>query len=413
MRFRALFLLALLFPGNTAAEASLLAANAGQGASGNSSDAPDLIVQDPCSPRWRTNSGQALLRIILFPWSAFFGYSRFANVAEIRGPYEASPQGLARLVVDICAAKRAQNDAALDRFFNGLILPDHEVWMSATFGATMGKRIAATYSRERAQVPALFSSAFTAFIEEGATRAIIHTLDEDFVHVVGYFGTPSVNLWKQLPERLYEVRIMSDGRPTPNSRRQFIFAHVEGGFRYLGTLEPAPAAPEETLAAPAPDTEVPRGVGSADYSGSGMSGGVLGGVPGGVPGGVVGGVIGGVIGEPPAATEPPPPTSKTRVQTVRVGGGGMQSKLIRRVDPAYPPLARQAHVSGVVLLEVTVARDGSVQAVRVLRGHPLLTASAIAAVKQWQYVPTLLNGEAVQVITIVTLNFQLSTPPPE
>jgi TonB family protein len=92
---------------------------------------------------------------------------------------------------------------------------------------------------------------------------------------------------------------------------------------------------------------------------------------------------------------------------IRVGGGILAPKKIRDVLPVYPDDARQARVQGVVILEITVAADGSVADARVLRSISLLDAAAVAAVRQWQYEPTLLNGVAVPVIMTVTVNFSL------
>ena len=78
---------------------------------------------------------------------------------------------------------------------------------------------------------------------------------------------------------------------------------------------------------------------------------------------------------------------------------------VHHVAPTYPPIAQSARVSGVVILEALIAEDGSVRDVKVLRSVPLLDASAIEAVRQWRFTPTLLNGVPVQVIMTVTVTF--------
>jgi protein TonB len=83
------------------------------------------------------------------------------------------------------------------------------------------------------------------------------------------------------------------------------------------------------------------------------------------------------------------------------------SKLIRRVEPEYPELAKRARVQGIVLLQVVVDEQGNVTEVNIIRGHPLLNQAAVDAVSQWKYSPTLLNGEPVPVIATVTVNFVL------
>jgi protein TonB len=138
-------------------------------------------------------------------------------------------------------------------------------------------------------------------------------------------------------------------------------------------------------------------------------GGVVGGVAGGVAGGTPGGVLGSILGGVPAALPPPPPPPKKEApQRIRVGGNVQQAKLIRQPRPVYPALAKQARIQGVVKLSAIIARDGTIQHLEVLSGHPLLIPSALEAVKQWVYQPTLLNGEPVEVVTQIDVNFTLS-----
>lgn len=131
--------------------------------------------------------------------------------------------------------------------------------------------------------------------------------------------------------------------------------------------------------------------------------GVVGGVPGGVPGGSMGGVIGGIISSTPVAV----PKVATP-QRVRVSQGVTQGLLIRKVQPAYPPLARQARIQGTVLLQAEISKDGTIENLRLISGHPMLAPAAIEAVKQWRYKPYILNGEPVEVETQITVNFTLS-----
>src|ERR1041385_6333871 len=143
--------------------------------------------------------------------------------------------------------------------------------------------------------------------------------------------------------------------------------------------------------------------------------GVVGGVPGGVAGGTPGGVLGGIIGSVPQAAPPPPPPPPKKVeekpatpQRIRVGGNVKQARLIRQPKPVYPPLAKQARIQGTVKLSAVIAKDGTIQQLEVISGHPLLVPAALEAVKQWVYQPTLLNTEAVEVVTQIDVNFTLS-----
>lgn len=131
--------------------------------------------------------------------------------------------------------------------------------------------------------------------------------------------------------------------------------------------------------------------------------GVVGGVPGGVPGGQMGGVIGGIISSTPVAV----PKVATP-QRVRVSQGVTEGLILKKIQPIYPPLARSARIQGTVVLQAVIGKDGSIQGLRAISGHPMLTPAAIEAVKQWRYKPYFLNGEPVEVDTQITVNFTLA-----
>ena len=132
----------------------------------------------------------------------------------------------------------------------------------------------------------------------------------------------------------------------------------------------------------------------------GPVGGVVGGVAGGIPGGSAGGLLGGII----AAAPPPPPPPPERV---RVGGQVQAALILNQTKPVYPPLARQARIQGTVRLEAVINKEGVIEELKVISGHPLLIPAAQAAVAQWRYKPTMLNGVAVEVITTIDVNFTL------
>jgi len=139
----------------------------------------------------------------------------------------------------------------------------------------------------------------------------------------------------------------------------------------------------------------------------------VGGVPGGVPGGTPGGVIGGIISSVPQAAPPPPPPPvkqevKPQIRRITVGGNVQQAMLIYQPKPVYPPLAKQARIQGTVKFTAIIGRDGTIQNLTLVSGHPLLVQAATEAVKQWRYKPTLLNGEPVEVVTQIDVNFTLS-----
>ncbi len=133
------------------------------------------------------------------------------------------------------------------------------------------------------------------------------------------------------------------------------------------------------------------------------SSGVVGGVPGGIPGGSMGGVMGSIISSGSAIV----PKIATP-QRVRVSAGVTSGLKVKDVKPVYPPLARQARIQGTVVLHAQISKDGSIEGLTLISGHPMLAPAAIDAVKQWRYKPYLLNGEPVEVDTEVMVNFTLS-----
>ncbi|HJR60842.1 MAG TPA: energy transducer TonB [Vicinamibacterales bacterium] len=149
----------------------------------------------------------------------------------------------------------------------------------------------------------------------------------------------------------------------------------------------APSDPPATLAAePATTTSV---IGDP------------GGVPGGLPGGSIGGV--GSVAAVPVVPLPPMPT-----RPLPVGGRIKEPAKIRHVAPVYPVIAQQARVDGIVIIEAVIGTDGRVKDARVLRSKPLLDQAALAAVRQWIFTPTMLNGAPVPVIMTVTVHFRLN-----
>jgi periplasmic protein TonB len=176
-------------------------------------------------------------------------------------------------------------------------------------------------------------------------------------------------------------------------------------------------------------------------------GGVAGGVPGGVVGGQVGGVIGGEVGGevggvvggklggevggtgtgtegtgtggpeapvvPQAPPPPPPPAPEPEPEPpsgpLRVGGDVKAPVIAHRADPEYTEIARQARVSGVVVVEAIIDKHGNVDSVKVVKGLPMgLSEAAVRAVRQWKFKPGTLNGAPVDTIFNLTVNFKLN-----
>jgi protein TonB len=93
---------------------------------------------------------------------------------------------------------------------------------------------------------------------------------------------------------------------------------------------------------------------------------------------------------------------------IRVGGIVSAARLIYQPKPEYPEFAKMTRTEGVVEFEAVIGKDGTIEELKVLRGHPLLVKAALDAVRRWRYQPTLLNGEPIEVVTEITVNFKLA-----
>ena len=95
------------------------------------------------------------------------------------------------------------------------------------------------------------------------------------------------------------------------------------------------------------------------------------------------------------------------VKRVRVSPGVTKGLLAYRIEPTYPILAREAHIQGAVVLNAVIGKDGNIENLQLVSGHPMLAPAAIDAVRQWRYKPFLLNGQPLEVETTVTVTFAL------
>lgn len=118
----------------------------------------------------------------------------------------------------------------------------------------------------------------------------------------------------------------------------------------------------------------------------------------------------GVIGSASESGPPPPAPAKTKTpeHPLRISTGVSEANLIHKVQPVYPALAKSARVQGIVEFRAVIDKEGNIENLQLVRGHPLLVNAAKQAVLQWKYRPTLLNGRPVEVITEIIVNFTLS-----
>lgn len=168
-----------------------------------------------------------------------------------------------------------------------------------------------------------------------------------------------------------------------------------------GTSGPASNAADIIFRTP---SRIPNGIpaDSADAPPQiGVSGSVIPGTLSGDPTGVRNLFVGGSLPVLPAVR------SMATVAPIRISHIS-EGNLIRKVQPAYPALARSARVQGTVVLQAVITRQGGIEHLRLLSGHPMLVPAAIEAVSQWRYRPYILNNEPVEVETQITVNFSLA-----
>lgn len=170
--------------------------------------------------------------------------------------------------------------------------------------------------------------------------------------------------------------------------------------RSVVSSAPAPASASNVLTVP---REIPPSIAQVrDESSTNL-------VPPGTMGVVLNSVPDGSLGTvTKLLRDEAPALPKLTPSKVRVSSGVAQGLLIRQVNPQYPQIARQARVEGRVILQATIGKDGTVQNLHLISGHPMLVQAAMDAVSQWRYKPYYLNGDPVEVDTTINVNFTLA-----
>jgi periplasmic protein TonB len=127
-----------------------------------------------------------------------------------------------------------------------------------------------------------------------------------------------------------------------------------------------------------------------------------------IPGAPGGEIIPGLLSSNNGPRRPEPPATPRPKERIQTSAGVQQAMLVRRIEPVYPPLAIQIRREGKVELHAIISRDGSIQSLEVTSGDPLFIQSALTAVREWRYRPTILNGQPVEVDTEITVIYSLN-----
>ena len=124
-----------------------------------------------------------------------------------------------------------------------------------------------------------------------------------------------------------------------------------------------------------------------------------------MPAGPGAGTVVGAPAKVQIADEPPPPEAKPTPRAAPISGGVLNGKAISLPKPAYPAIARAAHASGTVVVQVVIDENGSVISAHAVSGHPLLQGAAVGAARSAKFSPTKLSGQPVKVTGVIQYNF--------
>lgn len=259
--------------------------------------------------------------------------------------YPDSPAGLEKLIKDMLKIQKEEDAKDLSAYTQSLILPDPAKWFTATFGDEMGGELAAAYDRTRIDLPLSFPDSLAKLRSKhvGSPHATRFT---DSCNPNASDTEYPLLLRRVDAQPLYDVRF--------DAGSQYFsvkyFAYVDGAFRWLGSFQLRP-----------PEFHIPKTKDGADLSATAL----------------------------------------------KVAGNVIRAKIIKQVQPAYPPDALYHRMQDTVLLHALIDADGSVQDLQVLQGACSFADASLKAVHQWRYSPTMLNGQPVKVDTTITVNFQL------
>jgi TonB family protein len=248
-------------------------------------------------------------------------------------------------------AARRGDQAKVKEIAHNLIIPNYERWLKSTFGGEQGAKMAAGYAHslenEEKWLRELFEGVAKQDGEVMITSARVLPNQPTY-----WCGEELVKAGKNNTE-FYLVSLENDG---PGGVREGMiigyFAVAEDGYRALDCT---------------------------------------------------------ILGLAPERLETPQLGQARKI--IKVGGNVQAAKIVKRVQPVYPSEALKERIGGTVRLHIIVAKDGTIEQIEVISGHPLLLQAALDAVRQWSYQPTLLNGEPVEVDTTIDVIYSLNEAP--
>jgi TonB family protein len=267
--------------------------------------------------------------------------------------YPDSPAGLERLVKEILRAQRENDAARADFLLRSFVLPSPREWYPQVFGNQAGS-VAAYYERFSPMIAPHLAQALLQLDTSGATEIHAQRFENSCDDAA------SVNAFSTLRSRvqpipLYELRLVKGA----DSARIFPIVYVGGAFRFVLP----------------PDTEIPSQPRAQEAS---------------------------------EKLQPEVPDGSDDPGLLKIDRITQEAKLTHRVAPAYPSIAVAENLQGEVLLQVVLNKDGTVREIRDVQGPCSLAKSAVEAVRQWRYSPTVRNGSPVEVLTEISVDFHLN-----
>jgi TonB family protein len=262
---------------------------------------------------------------------------------------ESATERLRSLMTTALSAARAGDKVKLEEIAHALVILNHEAWFKETFGEEMGAKLATAYGASVQREEEWLPKLFEMLSKQEG-EVLVEDAREPRFPAGNWCGQTLLKTAKN-DASFYQAgleRVPHEGSRTFNTAGYFTL--VEGAYRRLDC----------------------RSLGIVRAS----------------------------SGPLPHPINGP----------LRVGGNVQAARAINKVQPVYPKEARKDRISGVVRLHVILAKDGTVQQLEVISGHPLLQQAALDAVGQWTYQPTLLNGEPVEVDTTIDIIFTLNNP---
>jgi protein TonB len=275
--------------------------------------------------------------------------------------------------------------------------------LADTSGAAVARRADLVLGKSIAS-RALFSDSLLEFGQQRKRRAFATTTSFIFNCVaVGVMLIMPLLFTEDLPKAQLLTFLVAPPPPPPlpppaAERVQRVVRQVQTNMLSTGQLRTPTKIPQKVQMIREEEAPPPMSA----------TGGVVGGVPGGIPGGQVGGVIGGIINTT-LSLAVVPKFVPVVPQRVRISQGVTKGLLVHRVEPVYPTLARAARVQGEVVLSAIIDTNGQITNLQLVSGHPMLVPAAFTAVREWRYKPYLLNGQPVEVETMITVIFSLQS----